>query len=156
MASIILPVPHILQRQPGECLAACAAMILTYLALSVNYNRLLKLLQVKPDIGAPSFNIRQLKTLKVDVTYKQGTLVELHDHLINNRPCLTFVQTVELPYWNKEENNHAVVVVGLDDDYVYVNDPAFLNAPIQVPRGDFDLAWLAKDEYYAVITLPAK
>ncbi|MBI1882195.1 MAG: hypothetical protein HYR94_28815 [Chloroflexi bacterium] len=33
MASIILPVPHILQRQPGECLAACAAMILTYLAL---------------------------------------------------------------------------------------------------------------------------
>lgn len=66
------------------------------------------------------------------------------------------MQTVELLYWNKEENNHAVVVVGLDDDYVYVNDPAFLNAPIQVARGDFDLAWLAKDEYYAVITLPVK
>lgn len=107
MASIILPVPHLLQRQPGECLAACAAMILTYLALPVNYNRLLKLLQVRPDIGAPSFNIRRLKTLGVvEVIYKQGTLVELHDHLMNNRPGIAFVQTGELPYWNKEENNH--------------------------------------------------
>ncbi len=47
--------------------------------------------------------------------------------------------------------NHAVVVTGLDDDYIYLNDPAFTNAPIQVRRGDFDLAWLAQDEYYALL-----
>jgi hypothetical protein len=58
MAATILPVPHIPQRKQGECLAACAAMMLNYL-----------------------------------------------DH----------------------------------------------DAPIRVPRSEFDLAWLEKDEVYAVL-----
>lgn len=38
----------------------------------------------------------------------------------------------------------------MDHEYVYVNDPSFDIAPILVPIGDFDLAWLAMDEDYAV------
>ena len=92
MSSVILPVPHVPQRQQGECLAACAVMMLTYLGLSINYERLLKLLRIRSDVGAPAF--------------------------------------------------------------VYLNDPALTNAPIQVPRGDFELAWLAQDESYAVLKRP--
>jgi len=33
-----------------------------------------------------------------------------------------------------------------------VNDPAFDESPHYVPRADFDLAWLARDYVYAVIT----
>jgi len=44
-----------------------------------------------------------------------------------------------------------VVVVGLDDNFIYVNDPAFPDAPIQIERGEFDLAWLEWDEKYAVL-----
>jgi len=36
---------------------------------------------------------------------------------------------------------------------IYVNDPHFDDAPIAVPRGDFELAWLERDYYYALITL---
>ncbi len=61
------------------------------------------------------------------------------------------LQTDELPYWN-DDTLHAVLVIGLDDTDIYLNDPAFPNGPVQVSRGDFDLAWLARDEYYAVIT----
>jgi uncharacterized protein YvpB len=60
------------------------------------------------------------------------------------------VQTIELPYWS-EPTDHALVVTGLDKTSIYLNDPAFANAPIQVPHGDFDLAWLERDEMYATL-----
>lgn len=34
----------------------------------------------------------------------------------------------------------------------YLNDPAFPIAPQIVSHGDLDLAWIAYDAYYAVIT----
>ncbi|MDM8532638.1 cysteine peptidase family C39 domain-containing protein [Anaerolineales bacterium HSG25] len=145
--SVTLPIPHIQQRGSGDCLAACAAMVLTYLGLPTAYEQLLKLLQVKW-FGTSSANIRQLEKLGLTVIYKQGTLEELHNHLTNKRPCVAFVRTSELPYWN-ETGDHAVVVIGLDSDYIHLNDPAFAEAPIRVSHGDFDLAWLERDEVYA-------
>jgi uncharacterized protein YvpB len=51
------------------------------------------------------------------------------------------VSTVELPYW-QISTDHAVLVVGMDGQRVYLHDPAFANAPIQVSMGAFELAWL--------------
>ncbi len=152
MIPVILPVPHIQQRNRGECLSACVAMVLAYLGLSIAYSRLLKLLRVKPQIGTPAFNIRELEKLALTVVYKQGTLVELHSHLVDNHPCIAFVKTIELPYWG-EPGDHAVVVTGLDEAYIYLNDPAFATAPMPVSHGDFDLAWLERDEFYAVLRI---
>lgn len=152
MPPIILPVPHIRQHNLGECLAACAAMVCSYLDFSITYEQLLKLLRVEW-FGTPASNIRELEKLNVSVTYKQGTLEELHNHLTNNRPCIAFVKTGQLPYWDGD-NDHAVVIVGLDDEYIYLNDPDFANAPMQVSHGDFDLAWLERDEFYAVLIPP--
>ena len=36
---------------------------------------------------------------------------------------------------------------------LYVNDPTQPEAPISVPTGDFELAWLERDYFYALITL---
>ncbi len=151
MAQMLLPVPHVPQRQPGECLAACAAMLLLYVGHPVNYEQLLRLLRVKPGIGAPISNVRHLEKMAVEITYRQGVLSDLDYHLGHNQPCLVPVQTGELPYWD-DDTFHAIVVAGQDDAHMYLNDPVFPYAPIQVSRGDFDLAWLARDEYYAVIT----
>ncbi len=150
MSPVILPVPHVRQRNSGECLAACAMMVLAYLGFSITYGRLLKLLRVRKQIGAPASNIRSLEQLGINVIYKQGTLAELHSHLTNGLPCITFVNTGELPHW-ETDSDHAVVVVGLDNEYIYLNDPEFPNVPIQVTHGDFDLAWLDWDEFYAVL-----
>jgi len=43
------------------------------------------------------------------------------------------------------------VVVGLDNQNVYVHDPAFNHAPIQVPLPQFELAWMTLDYRYGVI-----
>jgi ABC-type bacteriocin/lantibiotic exporter with double-glycine peptidase domain len=149
MSPLLLPVPHFMQRQRGECLAACAQMVLTYMGRSVAYGRLLKLLRIKSGLGTLASNIRRLETLNLEVIFEPGTFERLQDHLQQDRPCIVFIYTGELSYW-PEGIDHAVVVVGLDDQNVYVNDPIFATAPLQVDRGEFDLAWLEWDEQYAV------
>jgi predicted double-glycine peptidase len=47
--------------------------------------------------------------------------------------------------------NHAVVVVGLDEDNVTVLDPAFPDAPQSIPHDEFHLAWLNGDYSCAII-----
>ncbi|MEZ4732190.1 MAG: hypothetical protein R3E79_34160 [Caldilineaceae bacterium] len=49
--------------------------------------------------------------------------------------------------------DHAVVVVGFDEQSIYLHDPEFAESPINVSYGDFDLAWLEHDEMYAVLTV---
>ena len=46
---------------------------------------------------------------------------------------------------------HAVVIVGMDATHVHLNDPGLPDGPIPVPIGEFDLAWLAQYERYAVL-----
>lgn len=147
-ARILLPVPHFLQRYTADCLPACALMVLMYLGRSVRYGRLLRLLGTQ-DHGTPFSNLRHLDQLGVRVTIASGNFEQLAYHLSHNRPCIATVQTADLPHWARQ-TDHAVVVVGIDSQYIYLNDPAFEIAPIIVPRGEFDLAWLAKDEDFAV------
>jgi len=146
----LLPVIHWTQPQRADCVAACAKMVLDYIGQPVNYDRLLRLLQIDPEYGTAARNIVRLSELGVDVLYARGTLDDIRGHLAANRPCIAFVNTSELPYW-KERTGHAVVVVGIDDEMVYLNDPAFANAPQVASHGDFLLAWLEMEEYYAII-----
>ena len=59
--------------------------------------------------------------------------------------------TGELHYWLRS-TEHALLVVGMDDEDVYVNDPQLTFGPIKILIGEFDLAWLEHDEKYATIT----
>lgn len=88
----------------------------------------------------------------VTVHYQRGTLEQLFAHIRSNQPCIAFVQTAELPY-RDDVADHAVVVVGFDEQSVYLHDPEFAESPINVAYGDFDLAWLEHDEMYAVLTV---
>ena len=71
--------------------------------------------------------------------------------LQEGHPVIVFVRTGELPYWTYSVD-HALLVVGYDENILYVNDPAHPKAPITVPQGDFELAWLERDYFYALIT----
>jgi ABC-type bacteriocin/lantibiotic exporter with double-glycine peptidase domain len=143
-------VPHLLQRSDADCLAACAAMVLAYLDRAMDYAELLSLLKIRPH-GAPAGNIRLLASLNLNVVYSKTDMVGLEAMLQQGHPVIVFVRTGELPYW-KYSTNHALLVVGYDESQLYVNDPYCSEAPIAVPRGDFELAWLEHDYRYALIT----
>jgi ABC-type bacteriocin/lantibiotic exporter with double-glycine peptidase domain len=147
--SVLLPVPHATQQAAGDCLAACAAMVLSHLGHSVRYRQIIRLLGTQ-EFGTPFSNLRHLERLGVTVAVRPGNMQQLYTWLTENVPCIVSVQTAELPHWS-HRSEHAVVVTGMNSQYVYVNDPAFDIAPILVPLGDFDLAWLAQAELCAVI-----
>lgn len=148
-----LRVTHIQQQNNGECLAACALMVCNYLGVRVSHRQVTRALGIRRGLGPPFSQIQHLHTLGVTVIYQEfGTLQEIYNLLCHGWPCIVGVQTQELPHWNKVNTQHAVVVVGMDQAHVYLNDPEFPAAPIQTPLGDFDLAWLAQDEVYAVLT----
>lgn len=147
---VLLPVVNVRQRHQSDCLVACVYMTLQYLGATPNYRRLLKVLQTNVGVGTPFSNITKLESLRITVVYQRGNLAQIYTFLQNGWPVLAPVQAREFPHW-VEDASHAVVVVGMDDQVVYINDPAFPNAPIPVPHGDFDLAWLEHNEVYAVL-----
>ena len=125
-------------------------MVLAHLGHAIDYPQLLTLLKIKP-YGAPAGNVRRLENLGLNVVYSKTDLLGLQAMLQEGHPVIVFVRTGELPYW-AYSTDHAVVVIGYDESLLYVNDPARPEAPVTVPCGDFELAWLERDYFYALIT----
>jgi uncharacterized protein YvpB len=75
---------------------------------------------------------------------------DLVRHIARGVPCIAFVHTVHLNYWS-EAVRHAVVVVGIDEQQIYLADPFFDVSPQTVSRLEFELAWDEMDNACAVI-----
>ncbi|MEZ4664586.1 MAG: C39 family peptidase [Caldilineaceae bacterium] len=149
-APIQLNVPHLQQPRAGDCLPACAYMVLHYLNRPILYWRLRRILGTQ-DFGTPFLRIRTLERLRLTVEVAtHGTVALLREYLMHDQPVIVSIQTENLPYWSYN-TLHAVVVTGMNETQIYLNDPEFPTAPIETPIGDFELAWLPQDERYAVL-----
>ena len=149
MPTILLPVKNHPQHSTGDCLAACAAMALEYAGVSIAYNRLLRLLDVQ-SYGTPGSRLNRLTTLDIQVRYAHGAIDLLFEVLTAKHPCIVLLRTDCLPYWTYT-TDHAVLVIGFDEQTFYVNDPAFEQAPHQVLHSNLELAWMEFDYRYAMI-----
>lgn len=145
----LLNISHFQQRSRSDCLAACVMMALSEIDLDIAYKDLIQLLRIS-DAGAPYSHLHYLEKVGFNVTLERGDLAILKNHLAHGIPPIVFVNTSELPYWD-ETVYHAVVLVGLDGTFAYLNDPAFEIAPQKVSIGDFDLAWFEMGEDYAIL-----
>lgn len=147
-----LTVPHFIQTGPSDCLAACAAMVLAYHGKVTSYAKLIDLLKIGP-IGAPRRNILNLSRLRgLEVIYREATLPIAAQYLQVGLPVIVFVDTGELGYWSST-TNHALVIIGIEGDDILANDPGAKDAPVHIPVGEFDLAWLNADNACAVVSL---
>lgn len=147
----VLNVPYYPQTDDGYCLPACVQMVLGYLGLRSDQDRLARELDVRPPLGAPASNVTRLRSDVVDVTFAAGDLDDLREHLAHNWPPIVFVQAGELPHWHGHVSQHAVVVIGMDEQAMHILDPAAGDAPLSIPIGDFLLAWSELDYIYALI-----
>ena len=148
---ILLTVSHQQQTQQTDCLAACAAMVLDYLHIPTAYNRLSQLLKIDA-IGTPFRNLDNLQAVGLSILIEEGSIQSLKDYLEIGLPVIVAVDTHQLSYWD-EATDHAVVVVGIDAENVYLNDPDLSTAPQAVSLAEFELAWLEKDYLAAIIQL---
>ncbi|MCL4267820.1 MAG: C39 family peptidase [Anaerolineae bacterium] len=147
----LLPVSHQQQKHQSDCLAACAAMLLSYLQIPISYKKLMQLLKVDA-IGTPFRNLQNLGALGLSILIAEGDFAAVQAHLAAGLPVITAVDTRQLSYW-QEETDHAVVIIGLDDTAVSLNDPNSPDAPKIVTRAEFELSWLEKNYLHAVIQL---
>lgn len=148
----LLPVSHQKQRQQSDCLAACAAMLLHYLEIPYEYERLIRLLDIQA-YGTAFSKVRNLVDpfgLHVDV--EEGDFDALRSCLALALPPLVPISTDSLSYWESAVD-HAVVVVGMDDTRVALSDPAFDTAPQIISQVEFGVALVEQDYKYAVISL---
>lgn len=146
----LLSVPHRRQLSDGYCLPACIEMVLAAQGIEQDQTRLAQKLGVIPGIGLPGSRIKQLATSQIQVTYGEGELGDLQTAVSNRTPPITLVSTGELPYWDTT-TPHAVVVTGIDEKAVWLHDPAKEQPHIEVPLGDFLLAWDMMMNLYAII-----
>ncbi len=153
---MLLNVPNVQQRQQADCLAACAQMALTHLGEQIDYDHLLRILDTTEN-GTPFSNIKRLTSRGLYVEQDQHTDdLSLFAHYIDLRlPIIVGVKTWGLPHWRPTDTNHAVTIVGLSGDDLYMNDPAFDDAPQVATANDFLYAWSGQDFRYAIVGLIA-
>ena len=150
MPADYLPVPHLEQTTDGGCLPACVAMILAHLKEPVDQGRLARLFDTQ-EFGTVAPRIHKLTDWGYATTYQSGSLATLQNLLASGVPPIVFVWTGGLPHWSVN-TPHAVVVIGMDEERVLVNDPALGEAPQSIPLDAFLLAWAEFDNRYATIT----
>jgi ABC-type bacteriocin/lantibiotic exporter with double-glycine peptidase domain len=125
-------------------------MILSYLGNEQSESRLSKLLATKPS-GTAISNAKHIQKLGYQVLIKTLTREEIETYLIENKPIIARIWTAMLDYWTIT-TSHVVVVVGFDDESVYVNDPSLPTAPKAIAWNAFLAAWAEYDEIAVVIT----
>jgi ABC-type bacteriocin/lantibiotic exporter with double-glycine peptidase domain len=100
--------------------------------------------------GTPISHVSRLAAYRCQVTYRSFSTVELKDSLLAGMPVIARVWTGMLTYWS-QESFHVVVVAGYDDEWVYLHDPAFADAPQAVSWDSFLAAWAEYDEAAVII-----
>lgn len=114
-------------------------MLLDYLQIPMNYVRLQRLLNVRY-FGAFFSDIENLRTLGVSVVVGEGDLPTIQEYLESGLPVIAAVNTGYLQSYWTEAVGHAFVVVGIEDEIVYVNDPVLPTAPQPIPINEFMVA----------------
>ena len=143
MPTRLLTTSHKLQEEEAGCLAACAQMVLQHIGVETTQSRLNRLFGLT-SIGAPYSSIRRLDQLGIQVTVAAGDDSTIRSAIDRNQPAIVFVKTGDLPYWS-DNTSHAIVIVGYDDENIFLNDPVFSDAPIRCEWSEFMLAWSEQD-----------
>lgn len=149
MPTALLPIPHHKQSQSGACLPARARMVLGYLGDDVTEAHLAQVMG-SYWYGTPASRVRQLSSLGYQVTYEQTTLDQLRVYLDRQVPCIVFLRTGGLLYWD-EDVPHAVVLAGIESTTVSLHDPAMDSGPTHSDLEVFLLAW-SEIAYYCATT----
>lgn len=102
------------------------------------------------DIGTPSGRIQRLVRYGFEVIYQTGSLAQLENWLSQQMPCILFVRTGSLSYWQLD-TAHALVLIGLTSDLATLLDPMVGTNPIVVQTDELLLAWSYFDYTYAVL-----
>lgn len=135
-----LNIPHIQQTKDGWCLPACVAMVTAYWQQPLLQDDVALWLGAT-NVGVPASRVHRLSARGWTVVYRTGSLQDVISWLEKGIPCILFVRTGDLPYWELD-TPHAIVASGVQNEIVNVIDPAKETAPFRVGTAHLLLACL--------------
>ncbi|MEM7133276.1 MAG: C39 family peptidase [Chloroflexota bacterium] len=148
-------IPNIPQPGDLDCLVTCCQQVLRHLGIEKGNTWLWRQLQASTgEITAFSnlANLRKSLGLVVEMYEFNEDIFQFTSYLESGLPILVAVDadlSYEWPYYKE----HAVVVIGCDDENVYVNDPAQDETGLEVDMEIFLHAWARRGYQFAVIRL---
>src|SRR5262245_33513250 len=138
-------------RQSTEysCGASALQAVLSYWGRDVAEAELIELMHTNPEVGTyPEDIVRGARSLGFDAELKEGlTLDEVERRTAGGDPMIALGQV-----WRSQkgqassvadewDNGHYIVVLGVDKDYVYFQDPYVRMSKAFVPRRSFEEHW---------------
>lgn len=95
--------------------------------------------------GTVARHVHRVSRLGFVTAIYRATWDDLLRHLKAGLPCIVLVHTIHFPQQAPDRaGRHAVVVVGCDEEIVYLHDPMVESGPTRMPRSSFHAAWLAR------------
>ncbi len=132
--AVVLDVPFVKQR-PWFCSEASASMLLQYYGFNLTQEEI-------NAMGYDRFeNMLPLIQKYLNASYAHLTLGELKAQIDMGRPVMVRLEINGI--------RHTVVVVGYDENYIYVNDPA-RGPAVPVPVKKFMRLW-SRTGYLAIV-----
>ena len=137
-------VPHYEQELDYSCLPACVRMVMAYYGQEKTESELRTLLKTRPGGTSPVQVMLRLPEMGFEATIQMASKPVLQAYLEAGQPVIVHVWTELLPHW-QGGLIHALTILEWSDSSVVVNDPAFAEAPIDIPTDIFLRAWAATD-----------
>ncbi|MDD1723749.1 MAG: C39 family peptidase [Methanospirillum sp.] len=154
---LLLTVPDVRQGTEYTCGASALQAVLNYWGIDMREDELVELLNTTEESGTPPENIQSVAaSLGLTASVEENlTPEQLEESIDANIPVIIAAQAWNGEYaddgtwisvtpesWNDTwEDGHYMVVIGIDDRNVYLEDPAQLGTRGVIPIGEFLSRW---------------
>ena len=154
---ILEGVPDVMQSQTWSCGAGSFKAVLNYYGISSFESDLITLLNTTPSHGTyPWDMVNASEKLGLVAEWRENvTLDDVHASLQKGVPVIIDGQRYQDANKTWEDTwdaGHYMVIIGLDDSTVYLEDPALLGSRLAVPRDTFLSLW---HDYESELPIPA-
>ena len=145
----LLDVPDV--RQPSDYSSGPTSLqaVLSYYGMDINVDELINMTNSTPENGTNPENLAEAaRKMGFNAEIKQNmTMKDLQGYLNQGTPVIVDVQawknnTTNVQSWTDEvEYGHYMVVIGIDNENVYLEDPAVLGSKGYISNLEFVERW---------------
>jgi predicted double-glycine peptidase len=149
LTALLSGVPDTRQSTEYSCGAAALQAVLGYWGRDVGEEDLRELLNTDPESGTyPEDILRVARELGLEAEYRENlTLEEIETSVVRGVPVIVDCQAWRSPASGNEPwaddwvDGHWMVIIGLDDENVYFEDPYILGSRGFMSRQEFEERW---------------
>jgi uncharacterized protein len=143
--TLLLQVPDIRQSTDYSCGVSCFQAVMRYWGSEdLREDQYIKLLNITREGADPDDLVRGAEKMGFRAEIRENlTLNDLKKSIENGVPVIVACQAwkYENQSWEDEESGHYMVVIGLDNKNVYLEDPSMLGSRGYIPHKEFIRRW---------------